>query len=1708
MNRFLQAFILCFALCLTGTSMSFAQTSVFINEIHYDNDGTDAGEAIEIAGPAGTDLTGWSIVLYNGNGGAEYDTENLSGTLVDDGSGFGFASVAISGIQNGAPDGIVLFDGVSVVQFLSYEGDFVAVGGVADGMMSTDIGVSESSSTPAGNSLQLGGTGSVYEDFTWESDAVSTFDAANTNQVFVGAANVFINEIHYDNDGGDVDEAIEIAGTAGTDLSGWSIVLYNGNGGTEYDTENLSGTLVDDGSGFGFLSFPISGIQNGAPDGIVLFDGTEVIQFLSYEGEFTAVGGVADGMTSTDIGVSESSSTPIGNSLQLAGTGLAYADFVWEADAPNTFGAVNTNQVFAEDTNATPVVAITEPADGSSFDEGTLITFSGTATDDEDGDLSANIEWSSNLDGSLGTGASIMATLSIGTHMITASATDSGLDTGSADIAVTVSPIGGTATAVFINEIHYDNDGGDTGEAIEIAGPAGTDLTGWSIVLYNGNGGTEYDSENLSGTLADDGSGFGFLSVAISGIQNGAPDGIVLFDGVSVVQFLSYEGDFVAVGGVADGMMSTDIGVSESSSTPIGNSLQLMGTGTVYEDFTWDTDAPDTFGAVNTNQVFAGGGNVFINEIHYDNDGGDVDEGVEIAGPAGTDLTGWSIVLYNGNGGTEYDSENLSGTLADDGSGFGFLFFPISGMQNGAPDGIVLYNGEEVIQFLSYEGDFVAVGGVADGMMSTDIGVSESSGTPVGNSLQLMGTGFSAGDFIWAADAPNTYGAVNTGQEFGDGAEDIIAEIFEIQGADLTSPFENMEVTSENNVVTALGVNGFFIQTPADRTDGDDATSDGIFVFTDTAPTVSVGDLVTVTGTVIEFFEFTEFSPVTEVLIVGTGDVPAPVVFDETVPSPDQPQGDTAYEQYEGMLVTVANGYVVGPSQSFGTDPEAEAYVVASGIQTFREPGIEFPGIAGLPIWDGNPEIFELDPDKLGLTNELLPIGSTFSATGVLGFEFGGYELWPNELTTSVATLPGAVRAAESTEGTVASLNLFRLFDDVDDGNEEVVDLEEYQRRLTKFSMYVRDVLQSPDILAVQEAEKLGVLEDLATQIQNDDPSVSYDAYLVEGNDVGGIDVGYLVKSSAVQVNNVTQLAADEILTFDGSLLHDRPPLLLEADFLLNGVPTFPIEVLVVHNRSLSGIDGDSGERVRTKRLEQAQSIAQIVQDRQTANSDVRLTVVGDFNAFEFTDGYVDAIGQIRGVFNPDDNLLSGDDLVDPDLTNQVLNLPEEERYSFIFRGSAQVLDHALTTVGLDEFVTDYAYGRGNAGAPLVLLDDETTPLRASDHDGLVLYVQLQPEFSSVAVLAAEKSMFLSTGTDVISGDLLVQGDAGDDGSLLPGYELALGKRVTTPAGFEVKADGLLVLPQAVVGGNVAYNTLENFGTIEGSETTPLALPVFEFPEFKSGVAGDASVIVPKNQEGILDAGAYGHVVVRPGATLKLTGGVYDVASLTVNRLGEVRFEGAGEMRVEGRVDVKQNAMIGPADLSTMEASDFVIYVEGINGNSGGMHDTPAAVTVGNSSNLQVNVYAANGTLSLQDNVSAEGAFLAQHISVGRNGHVTLNSFWSVGEDAALAESERTLDQLSEMLATELPEEYALDQNYPNPFNPVTTIPYSMPEAGHVKLVVYDLLGRHVETLIDAEVNAGFHSISFDARSFPSGAYIYRLETNGFVEVKKMMLIK
>jgi endonuclease I/PKD repeat protein len=504
-----------------------------------------------------------------------------------------------------------------------------------------------------------------------------------------GGPTVWINEFHYDNDGTDSGELVEVAGTAGTSLAGWTVVGYNGSGGAVYYTANLSGTLPNQLSGFGTASFAFVGMQNGSPDGLALVDAAGlVVQFLSYEGSFTAVDGAAAGMASTDIGVSEGTTSPVGWTLQLAGSGTTYAAFTWQPAAAGTAGTVNTGQTFGTPPpNVAPVAEANGPYAGLT---GAAIAFSSTGSTDSDGTITA---WLWNFgDGATSTAANPShAYATAGAYTVTLTVTDDdgaqGGDTagvtvtapnqapvaqangpysGTSGVAIAFSSAGstdsdGTITAwlwnfgdgatstaanpthayaatgsytatltvtdnsgaqssdtapvtvsapalanVWINEFHYDNAGTDASEFVEVAGPAGTDLTGWTVVAYNGADGAAYATSALSGTIANLQNGYGVKSITYAGLQNGSPDGIALVNpSGQVVQFLSYEGVFTAVGGAAGGLTSTNIPLSESEATAKGTSLQLRGTGDSYAEFTWYVNLKASAGKKNTSQTFA-----------------------------------------------------------------------------------------------------------------------------------------------------------------------------------------------------------------------------------------------------------------------------------------------------------------------------------------------------------------------------------------------------------------------------------------------------------------------------------------------------------------------------------------------------------------------------------------------------------------------------------------------------------------------------------------------------------------------------------------------------------------------------------------------------------------------------------------------------------------------------------------------------------------------------------------------------------------------------------------------------------------------------------------------------------------------------------------------------------------------------------------------
>ena len=533
-------------------------------------------------------------------------------------------------------------------------------------------------------------------------------------------------------------------------------------------------------------------------------------------------------------------------------------------------------------------------------------------------------------------------------------------------------------------------------------------------------------------------------------------------------------------------------------------------------------------------------------------------------------------------------------------------------------------------------------------------------------------------------------------------------EIWQIQGAGAESPYRDSLIKAPRNIVTLVTDDRFFIQTPPERSDNDTLTSDGIMIYTGTETGLAVGDLVTVTGRIQEYFGLTEFGPDNVQVSIDSSNVALPeiVYLNENLPGKEA-LPLPLLEQLEGMRVAMENGIVTGPTDNDGV---LHASLVPPAERPFREPGIRYPGQSGLPLWDGNPEVIQINLQWAGFSNlfSLDPI----SASGVLSFSNGTYQLIASSYESDSQASVRSVSAPAANQATIASLNCFLLFQ-----NEP-----EYPSRRFKLARYIGEVLQAPDILAVQEVQSLNVLKDIANAVQEQYPDLIYTAYLETGSSSFPIHLGYLVKNTVINPE-VIQLGAEENSSLGGRL-HDRPPLLLEAEF--NTSPPTPIRVLNLHLRSLNGIEGSDSIQVRTKRFEQSISVGNMIQDLQNEN----LVVVGDMNAFQFSDGYVDVLSQLTGTPSLGAQFPPVLAVVDPPLTNQSALLAPEERYSYVYRGNAQILDHCLTNDFTDISVNHLEYARGNADAPPNLYNNSFVLWRVSDHDGFVLYLDLNDSLS------------------------------------------------------------------------------------------------------------------------------------------------------------------------------------------------------------------------------------------------------------------------------------------------------------------------------------------------------------------------------------------
>jgi predicted extracellular nuclease len=597
-----------------------------------------------------------------------------------------------------------------------------------------------------------------------------------------------------------------------------------------------------------------------------------------------------------------------------------------------------------------------------------------------------------------------------------------------------------------------------------------------------------------------------------------------------------------------------------------------------------------------------------------------------------------------------------------------------------------------------------------------------------------------------------------------------LTPIHSIQGNGTSSPLIATSVTT-SGTVTGLKSNGFFLQEPDANADADPNTSEGIFVFTSSAPpaAAAVGNNVQVGGTVAEFIPAsdpgtpsqTEITSPSVSLVSAGNPLPTPI----TITAADTLVNNiNNLEKFEGMRVHVDSLTVGAPtggnidevnatSASFG-----DFYgVITSVPRPFREPGIEVPYPVPTPFSGGaapaSAPIFDANPERIRV-NSLGLVGSTdlqvatdavvTNITGPLDYGFRTYTIDPDPSPTpGVAGGMTAVPVPTPTarELTIGSFNMQRFFDTTDDPSvsDVVLTTTAFNNRLNKASLAIRNVMNLPDVIGIEEMENLTTLQSVAAKVNNDEvaaarPNPNYVGYLVEGNDVGGIDVAFLVKSSRISVNSATQYNKTEMFTDPSggsSLLNDRPPLVLRASIVQPSGATLSFSVVVNHLRSLGSVtlSTTAGAHTRVKRNLQAASLARLINTMQNGGPeqvlpyDQNIVSVGDYNAFQFNDGYDDVMGTVKGTPAPASQVVeSSADLNNPDLTDLIDTLPAAQKYSYTFGGNAQALDHTVANPNMMARFSRFAYARMDADFPDSLRNDPNRPERISDHDPEVAY--------------------------------------------------------------------------------------------------------------------------------------------------------------------------------------------------------------------------------------------------------------------------------------------------------------------------------------------------------------------------------------------------
>ena len=687
--------------------------------------------------------------------------------------------------------------------------------------------------------------------------------------------------------------------------------------------------------------------------------------------------------------------------------------------------------------------------------------------------------------------------------------------------------------------------------------------------------------------------------------------------------------------------------------------------------------------------AFASASGVVVSEFRFRGPAGGNDEFVELLNTSSrsVDISGWKLEACNSTGslGTRLTIPNGKSIAA---GGHFLLVNNAAGGYSGSVPGDLTYS-----TGISDTGVRIVVGTTIVDRVGSTASASgqcrEGTGLALPTSTRADGlyaferrdngrqdTDNNAADFV----GPKASGPANSGAP----PLPVVTRIGEIQGAGTASPKQGATVIVEGIVTgcddeigrSSSGATfpedaGIFVQEePADM-DADAATSEGIFVgFVRNRAAYPPGSVVRLQGVVNEKFGFTMINEAfgMEPALLGTAALPAPVDLVESQAESQAVAADGTrayYESLEGMRVRLP----VGVANSGGTTKFGELFLTPGPelgrvFRTDSAPGLlATDADAGA----GDPSNPARDPDGSTTLVRADLFDRVENVVGPLAFSFSSYKVMvqPGVLPV-VAKGPTLYPYADVTplgryQIRVVSFNVENFFPVGGDLDGGAVSDVEYAEKRDRIVDAVGRLLLRPDVVAVQEVVNLEILGDVAARLGG------YTAYLAEGNDSRGIDVGFLVKDT-VQAANARQLGKSETTTLtdcaDGTvagqpLLFDRPPLALD-------VTAGPVTFTILTNHFASKSHPDA--------CRQAQ--AAFVRDRvaEIEAGGGHAIVVGDLNAFE------------------DESALATLQDGKTTLTNLWPLAPADNRYSFAFQGKLQTLDHVLVTDGLDLRVADFLY--------------------------------------------------------------------------------------------------------------------------------------------------------------------------------------------------------------------------------------------------------------------------------------------------------------------------------------------------------------------------------------------------------------------------------